>query len=432
MVGYAWIERSSLRRKSRATLTHPTSEHPSAIIEPDRLVAHMGDELRVRRKLGLVHTRRDRNRPARRRNVPSAGGRLRARARVDQDQRRLAPTDELDIDLGQELRVEQRAVLGAARIVDAVAQTQIVEPIGPGRMAAARQHQRIDQAIAADRLLGASLKLSVEEAEIEQRIMRHQRDVLDEGCELVRDLGKVRLVLEELGREPVHRECFCRHVAIGIEIAMEDPAAREPVHQLDAADLDQAVALQRIKTGRLGIEHDLAHRNSQAGESLSPNHFRRLGIVATAASTALTCARAASKLWEVSTTKSARRRFSASGICWARIASNFSAVMPGRSSTRARCTSGGADTTITASTRSSPPVSNSSGMSSTTTFSPRASASLRNRCSEACTSGCTIVSSRLSAAESPSTRLARRVRSTAPPTAVPGNAASISGTASPA
>src|SRR5262245_18599567 len=198
-------------------------------------------------------------------------------------------------------------------------------------MAAAREHQRVDQAIAADRLLGATLELGVEEAEIEQRVVRHQRGILDEGRQLVRDLRKVRLVLEELDRKTVHRERFRRHVAIRIEIAMEDPAARESVHQLDAADLDQAVALQRIKAGGLGIEHDLAHRTSQAGESLSPNHFRRLGIVATAASAARNCARAASKLWEVSTTKSARRRFSASGICWARIASNFSAVMPGRS-----------------------------------------------------------------------------------------------------
>ena len=36
-------------------------------------------------------------------------------------------------------------------------------------------------------------------------------------------------------------------------------------------------------------------------------------------------------------------RFSASGICLARIAANFSAVMPGRARTRARCTAGRGD-----------------------------------------------------------------------------------------
>ena len=90
-----------------------------------------------------------------------------------------------------------------------------------------------------------------------------------------------------------------------------------------------------------------------------------LGIVATARRIARTWARAASKPCEVSTTKSARRRFSASGICLARMASNFSSVMPGRSRTRSRWTSAGAETTTTASQRWSPPVSNSSGMSST-------------------------------------------------------------------
>ncbi len=39
-------------------------------------------------------------------------------------------------------------------------------------------------------------------------------------------------------------------------------------------------------------------------------------------------------------TKSASSRFSASGTWLLRIASNFSAVMPGRASTRSRCTSG--------------------------------------------------------------------------------------------
>jgi hypothetical protein len=48
----------------------------------------------------------------------------------------------------------------------------------------------------------------------------------------------------------------------------------------------------------------------------------------------------------VSITKSARARFSSSGICRARIASSFR-VMPGRASTRSRCTSAGAETTMT-------------------------------------------------------------------------------------
>ena len=81
----------------------------------------------------------------------------------------------------------------------------------------------------------------------------------------------------------------------------------------------------------------------------------------------------------LSTTKSARRRFSASGICRASSASSRSRLTP-RSSTRARCISAGADTTTVASTRLSPPVSNSSGMSSTTIRRAWRSASARNFC----------------------------------------------------
>ena len=42
---------------------------------------------------------------------------------------RLPRADQFEIDLGQDFRVEQRAVLGAARIVDAVARAQRVEAV---------------------------------------------------------------------------------------------------------------------------------------------------------------------------------------------------------------------------------------------------------------------------------------------------------------
>ena len=48
---------------------------------------------------------------------------------ISQDQLRLPRPDQIDIDLGQEFGVEQRTVLGAARIVDRVARAEIIEPI---------------------------------------------------------------------------------------------------------------------------------------------------------------------------------------------------------------------------------------------------------------------------------------------------------------
>ena len=40
----------------------------------------------------------------------------------------LTRPDQLDIDLGQKFGIEQRAMLGAPRIIDGIASAQIVEP----------------------------------------------------------------------------------------------------------------------------------------------------------------------------------------------------------------------------------------------------------------------------------------------------------------
>ena len=50
-----------------------------------------------------------------------------------------------------------------------------------------------------------------------------------------------------------------RHVAFRIEVAVKRLAGREAVDELDAADLDQPIALKGIEPGGFGIEHDLAH-----------------------------------------------------------------------------------------------------------------------------------------------------------------------------
>src|SRR5450759_212111 len=279
-------------------------------------------------------------------------------------------------------------------------------------MLAARQQQRVDQPIARDQRTLDALEFGDDEAE-----------------EIVGDVGEKRLVLEELGRQPVDGEGLGRYFALRVEIAVERRAGRNPVEQLDAADLDQAVTLQGIQPGGFGVEDDFAHFFVRSGGD--QNHGRRFGILATALRISRTWARAGSYPCDVSTTKSARRCFSSSGICLARMAASLPAVMPGRSKARIRCRSAGADTTTTASQRASPPVSNSSGTSSTATGAPLRSASAKNRVETAPTSGCTICSSRLMAAASPSTRLARASRSTLPSLVVPGKAASIAGVASP-
>ena len=104
-----------------------------------------------------------------RRDRGAVARRAAARAALGEAELRLARADQLQIDLGQDLGVEQRAVLGAARIVDAVARAQIVEPVRPGRMLAARQQQRVDQPLARDRRTLDALELGDEKAVVEAR-----------------------------------------------------------------------------------------------------------------------------------------------------------------------------------------------------------------------------------------------------------------------
>ena len=133
----------------------------------------------------------------------------------------------------------------------------------------------------------------------------------------------------------------------------------------------------------------------------------------------------------VGMTMSALRRFRTSGTCWRRMPSSWSAVMPGRAMTRWRCRKTGALTTRVASTRRSPRPSNSSGMSSTTSFSPRRAARFRKARWRWPTSGWTMASSLRSACLLPNTRAPSAWRSSTPFFTTPGNAASIGGSAAP-
>mmetsp|Transcript_25614 Transcript_25614/g.63133 ORF Transcript_25614/g.63133 Transcript_25614/m.63133 type:complete len:204 (+) Transcript_25614:282-893(+) len=115
------------------------------------------------------------------------------------------------------------------------------------------------------------------------------------------------------------------------------------------------------------------------------------------------------------------------------MASSFSGVIPGRPSTRERCTAASPVlTTNTASTVASYPFSYSSGMSNTTSGCRCASACARNSHRAASTSGCTMSSSFFMAASSPSTCLLSAGREM-PPSGVstPAKAMRTGSTAAP-
>ena len=106
----------------------------------------------------------------------------------DRTELRLPRADQLDIDFGQKLGIEQRAVLGAPRIVDRIAHAQIVEPVGAARMLAARQQKRVDDALAADRAAAGAFEFGIEKAEIEHRVVRDQRGLVAKESDQFVDL----------------------------------------------------------------------------------------------------------------------------------------------------------------------------------------------------------------------------------------------------
>ena len=170
------------------------------------------------------------------------GRRLRLLA---EDERRLAAADQLDIDLGEKLGIEQGAVQRAARGVDLVARQQRVERGGAAGMLAAGEHQRVDHPLVGDRRAAEAVELGIDEAHVEAGVVGDQIAFFEEGDEFLGDLGEARLVLEEGVVEAVHAGGLDRHRPLRVEIGVEVPARRDVVDELDGADLDDAVAVER-------------------------------------------------------------------------------------------------------------------------------------------------------------------------------------------
>ena len=186
---------------------------------------------------------------------------------------------------------------------------------------------------------------------------------------------------------------------------MEDLPAREAVDQLDAADLDQPMPLIGVEAGGFGIEHDLAHCQSSESE-FAANQRRRFGIVATCAQDlAHLRARVVESLRGIHDEIGAPALF---GVRHLPRQHGFELVRRHAGPLqhagalhlgRRRHHHHRVDPL-------SPPVSNSSGMSSTATGAPRLPPRPGTARSASCTSGWTIASSCRSAAGSPITRRA--------------------------
>ncbi|CDH45148.1 hypothetical protein BN874_210028 [Candidatus Contendobacter odensis Run_B_J11] len=98
----------------------------------------------------------------------------------------------------------------------------------------------------------------VEEVQVECCIVDNQFGIADEVEELIRDVGKARLMGEKFAGNAVNPLRLFVNSAIRLQVDMEVLAGQPPVYQFDAADFDDPVPLGGIKAGGFGVEDDLA------------------------------------------------------------------------------------------------------------------------------------------------------------------------------
>ncbi len=143
---------------------------------------------------------------------------MRPLGRIVEIETGLLAADQLDIDLGENLGIEKRAVLRAARIVDAIARAERVEIVRRARMLAPRQRQGVDAIVQDDGRPPEARIFGVEEADVEGRVVNDQAGIADEGREFLRHRGENRLVGQKFVAQPVHPEGALRDGKFGVDI----------------------------------------------------------------------------------------------------------------------------------------------------------------------------------------------------------------------
>src|SRR5262249_50626357 len=129
------------------------------------------------------------------------------------------------------------------------------------RVQLARERERIEdaRAVLLDRGELRDVELAVEELDVEGGVVDDQLGAADVFQEITRDLAELRLVLEELAGDAVHLECALLAATLRIDVTVEVVFRDAAVEDLDAADLDDAVAESGVQAGGFRIEHDATH-----------------------------------------------------------------------------------------------------------------------------------------------------------------------------
>ena len=234
---------------------------------PERVRPHLLDEGAVGGALDIRQAWGQHLGPLllRRVDLTALGRTTRALSRPAELQPTLTAAGQLQIDLGQQLRVDQRAVQLALRRVDAEAGAQPVQRVAGAGEARARDRERVDHAIRIDGRPVETRQFRIQEADIEGCVVRDQPPLAEEIVERLYMLGEGGSVAHVVVRDAMDGlRVRMDRTPLGRDVDVKVSASRKAVHQLDRADLDHAVAVTSVQAGGLGIEDDVAHGSRSA------------------------------------------------------------------------------------------------------------------------------------------------------------------------
>ena len=176
-----------------------------------------------------------------------------------QHQSALAPADQFQIDSRGQLGIEQRAMLGARRQIDAEALAEFVQRIARAGNLALGDLDRVDGARQRDRLAADALSSALMNLMSKLALWMTSGASPRNSSNSSATWAKSGLSARNSRGQPMHALGFDGHVAFGIEIELQRAAGGEMIHQLDTADFDDAVTVAGLKAGRFGVENDLTH-----------------------------------------------------------------------------------------------------------------------------------------------------------------------------
>src|SRR6185312_1217636 len=102
----------------------------------------------------------------------------------------LPAAQEVEVDLGQKLAVEQGAVSRAGGGVDGEALAEGIEAVGQARKATLGQEERVDGAVEGPRIAGQPPELGIDEPQVEGSVVDDDRAVADELEKGLDDVGE--------------------------------------------------------------------------------------------------------------------------------------------------------------------------------------------------------------------------------------------------